>query len=79
VTKNIPAYAIAAGNPASVVRNRFDTKTIQHLLKIKWWGWEDDQIQQFLPLMLDSNIDIFLKKASLNKVNRHINNDINHP
>ncbi len=67
VTKDIPAYAIAAGNPASVVKLRFDEKTIQHLLEIKWWEWEDDQIQKFLPLMLDSNIENFLKKTEREK------------
>ncbi len=63
VTKDIPAYAIAAGNPAKVVKMRFDRETIQDLLKIKWWEWEDAQIQRFLPLMLDTDIDQFLKKA----------------
>tara|TARA_B110000902_G_C14154773_1_gene530949 strand:- start:198 stop:629 length:432 start_codon:yes stop_codon:yes gene_type:complete len=36
VTKDIPPYAIAVGNPATIVKNRFDDKTIQSLLDIQW-------------------------------------------
>jgi acetyltransferase-like isoleucine patch superfamily enzyme len=37
VTKPIPAYAIAAGNPARVVRMRFDEKTIEAIESTSWW------------------------------------------
>src|SRR6185312_1757054 len=36
VTKDIPAYAIAAGVPATVKRFRFSEKTIERLLRLKW-------------------------------------------
>ena len=35
VTKNVPPYAIVAGNPAKIVKYRFDKITIEKLLKIK--------------------------------------------
>lgn len=38
VTKDIPPYAIVGGNPATVIRYRFDDKTINKLLTIKWWN-----------------------------------------
>lgn len=34
VTKNVPPYAIVAGNPAKLIRYRFDEKTIALLLKL---------------------------------------------
>lgn len=34
VVKNVPAYSIVAGNPAKVVKMRFDDKTIDLLQKI---------------------------------------------
>jgi len=37
VTKDVPLYAIVAGVPAKVIKYRFDKKTIERLLKIKWW------------------------------------------
>ncbi|WP_308400742.1 CatB-related O-acetyltransferase [Campylobacter insulaenigrae] len=39
VTKDVPAYAIVAGVPAKIIRYRFDDKTIERLLKIKWWNY----------------------------------------
>jgi acetyltransferase-like isoleucine patch superfamily enzyme len=63
VTKDIPAYTIVAGNPAGIVKNRFDEQTISKLLELKWWEWEDSKIQTYLPLLLNSNIKEFLEKA----------------
>ncbi|MDT8311036.1 MAG: hypothetical protein RQ732_06275, partial [Methylophaga sp.] len=37
VTKNVPPYAIVAGNPAKLIRFRFNEETISQLLKINWW------------------------------------------
>jgi len=37
VTSDVPPYAVMAGNPARVIRNRFDDKTIERLLKSQWW------------------------------------------
>lgn len=36
VTRDVPAYAIVAGNPASVIKYRFSESTIQELLKINY-------------------------------------------
>lgn len=63
VAKDIPPYAIAVGNPAQVVRKRFDEATIQRLLKIQWWNWEDAQIEEFIPLLLNSDTAAFLEAA----------------
>jgi virginiamycin A acetyltransferase len=44
VTKDVPPYAIVAGNPAKLIRMRFDQKTINALLSIKWWDWPLDKV-----------------------------------
>ena len=44
VTKDVPPYAIVGGNPARIIRYRFDEVTIKHLLAIKWWNWSPEQI-----------------------------------
>jgi virginiamycin A acetyltransferase len=37
VTRPVPAYAIVAGNPARVVRMRFDEATIAAIEETRWW------------------------------------------
>ena len=63
VTKDVPPYTVVAGNPARVVRKRFDDKTIQRLLDVKWWFWSDSRIKESLPLLLNNEIDKFLEFA----------------
>lgn len=46
VTKDIEPYAIVAGNPAKEIRKRFDQKTIDKLLKLKWWDWPEEKIRK---------------------------------
>jgi acetyltransferase-like isoleucine patch superfamily enzyme len=40
VTKDVPPYAIVAGVPATVKRHRFPDKTVERLLRVKWWELE---------------------------------------
>lgn len=61
VAKDVPPYAIVAGNPARVISYRFNDDTIQSLLQIKWWDWPDQQIVDNIELIMSSNIDEFIK------------------
>ncbi|MEO9864243.1 MAG: CatB-related O-acetyltransferase [Yoonia sp.] len=45
VRGHVPDYAIVAGNPATVVRRRFDDVTIAELLDIAWWDWPIEKVQ----------------------------------
>ncbi|MBB6469600.1 acetyltransferase-like isoleucine patch superfamily enzyme [Aminobacter lissarensis] len=51
VTKDIPPYAIVAGNPAKLVRMRFDPDTVSVLQAVQWWNWSPGKIR--------ANIDLF--------------------
>ena len=44
VSRDVPPYALAAGNPARIVRRRFDDETVARLLRIAWWDWPIDKI-----------------------------------
>jgi virginiamycin A acetyltransferase len=37
VTKDVPPYAIVAGNPARIIRMRFSETTVSRLLLSRWW------------------------------------------
>lgn len=49
VARDVPAYAVAVGNPARVVRMRFPPATIARLLRLAWWDWPIGRILDALP------------------------------
>ena len=53
IAKDVPPYAVVVGNPARVIKYRFDDTTIKKLLAIKWWNWSLEKIADNLPLMKD--------------------------
>ena len=44
IVKNVPPYAIVGGNPAKIIKYRFEPHIIEALLRIKWWDWDIDKI-----------------------------------
>lgn len=50
VTKDVEPYAIVGGVPAKVIRYRFSEENIKKLLKIQWWNWTDEEINQNIEL-----------------------------
>ena len=44
VTKDVPAYAVVGGNPAKVIRTRFDDATVARLEAVAWWDWDAAKI-----------------------------------
>lgn len=59
VSKDIPAYAIAVGNPIEVKKYRFTPKIRRKLREMKWWDRTDDEIKELLPYM--SDVDVFFE------------------
>lgn len=45
VTKDVPDYAIVAGNPAKVIKYRFDESKIQQLQELAWWNWSKERLK----------------------------------
>ena len=46
VTRDVPPYAIVAGNPARIIRMRFDERIIKALLAMAWWDKSDDDLRR---------------------------------
>ena len=57
VASNIPAYSIAVGNPARVVKKRFDDEMIELLESFKWWDKRIEEINDLIPILSNSNMD----------------------
>lgn len=65
VAGNIPPYAIAAGNPAKVIKFRFWQGQIEQLLQICWWDWPYERINDKLTLICSEDIDTFIKDCKI--------------
>lgn len=57
VSKDIPSYHIAAGNPCKIIKKRFSDELIQYLEKLKWWDWEDEKIFNNLDILCSGNLE----------------------
>jgi len=62
VSKSVLPYSIVAGNPAIVVKKRFDDETIEALLRISWWDWTIEKIRENVKLLCCGNIKEFVEK-----------------
>lgn len=57
VSHDVPAYAVAAGDPAKVAKMRFDPATVRRLLSVAWWNWPVEKITQNLDAVRGADID----------------------
>lgn len=51
ITKNVEPYAIVGGVPAKLIRYRFDEETRKKMLKIQWWNWPHEKIEENIELL----------------------------
>ncbi|MCB1439558.1 MAG: CatB-related O-acetyltransferase [Nitratireductor sp.] len=68
IVSDIPAYAIAGGNPARVIRMRFDEDMVSRLLALQWWNWQASDITRALDAIRGADIDA-LERAAPEKAN----------
>lgn len=61
VTRDVPPYAVVAGNPARLIRYRFGHSTIERLQKVMWWDMDESRLRQLGPFVTD--IEKFLEIA----------------
>jgi virginiamycin A acetyltransferase len=50
VTKDIPPYSVAVGNPAKILKSRFSPSVIEELLALKWWDYDDSELKKIKAL-----------------------------
>ena len=56
VSKDVPPYHIVGGNPAKIIRKRFDDETVSFLLQLKWWDWNAEKIFSNLEILCSGDI-----------------------
>lgn len=56
VTKDVEPYTIVGGNPAKLLKQRFEQETIEQLLEIQWWNWPTEKIQENIQHITSADI-----------------------
>ena len=62
VGSDIDPYTIVIGNPARVLRKRFDDELIDLMLRFKWWDRSIEEIDALIPILTSSDLDIVRKE-----------------
>ena len=62
VGSNVAPYTIVVGNPAKILRKRFDDELIDLLLLFKWWDKSIDEIDNLIPILTCSDLAMVKKE-----------------
>jgi acetyltransferase-like isoleucine patch superfamily enzyme len=63
VARDVPPYAIVAGNPAQVLRTRFDDATVARLLEAAWWRLPRYGVERLIPLLQSDRVNELIEAA----------------
>ena len=57
VGSSVAPYTIVIGNPARLLRKRFDDDLINLLLRFKWWDKNIEEIDRLIPILTSSDLE----------------------
>lgn len=63
VSRDVPPYAVVAGNPARVRRMRLEASLVERLLALAWWDWPADKIGRNLGAIRAGDIETLERSA----------------
>ncbi|ALV23661.1 xenobiotic acyltransferase (XAT) family acetyltransferase [Campylobacter iguaniorum] len=67
VTKDVPDYAVVVGNPAKILKFRYSKEDIEFMLRIKWWNFDREKLQELVNQNAFDNFDKFKRIIVANK------------
>lgn len=65
VTKNVEPYTIVGGNPATVIRKRFNEEVVRLLLQLTWWNWNIEKITASISVLCSNDVEQLKRLVSL--------------
>ncbi len=65
VTRNIPPFTVAGGNPARVMKQCFDSELTAILQALRWWDLPELGLTDILPVLCEQ--DLSLAKRQLRR------------
>jgi tetrahydrodipicolinate N-succinyltransferase len=67
VTKDVPDFAVVAGNPAKVVRYRFDQELQIKILESEWWSYSPTILKNFSMINIEHTLNVIKETQNLSK------------
>jgi len=61
VTKDVPDYALVVGNPARVIKYRYNKKDIKWLQEVKWWNFSRKKLKELIARNAFNDFTLFKK------------------
>ncbi|MFD9726239.1 CatB-related O-acetyltransferase [Streptomyces sp. NPDC059072] len=57
VVDDVPDYGIVGGNPAGLIRTRYNDDEIARLLALAWWDWPVEHITEHIRVIMSGTLD----------------------
>lgn len=51
ITKDVRPYEVVGGVPARTIKFRYEPKEIEILLKVQWWNWSEEEIEENIEVL----------------------------
>ena len=64
VTRDVPPYAVVAGNPARVVRYRLPEPERERMLQLAWWDWPVEVVTDCVGALMGHDLDALERAAA---------------
>lgn len=68
IVKDVPPYGIVGGNPAKLIRHRFEPAIVEKLLAIRWWDWPEERVRKAAALLQAPDIRGFVEAVEAGRV-----------
>lgn len=75
VAKDVPPYAVVVGNPAKIIKTRFNEDHINFLENLEWWNFSPEMLEKAIPYL--SSINIEMSRHELEKIKNSIEQQYN--
>lgn len=57
VSGTVEPYTVVGGNPARLIKRRFDPELTDLLLRLRWWDYDGQALADLLPLLCDPDLE----------------------
>ena len=64
VVSDVPPYAVVGGNPAKIIKRRFEPEVVALLNEIAWWDWPIGKVTRHLDKIVSGDVEALRKCAA---------------